>query len=148
MDDVQLLKEYVQAVLEEDFFDRLKQAPARKKKRVQGFIYVLHFEKSYHHARHYIGWTTDVDARVAEHLSGQGSPLVKAVVDAGIEVTLATTMPGTRTMERHLKNRGNAYGVCPICRKAWLEKKRETERARREKRRSSAPPQGGQPGPA
>jgi hypothetical protein len=35
---------------------------------------VLHFEPAYHHARHYIGWAVDIDARLAEHIAGAGSP--------------------------------------------------------------------------
>ncbi len=31
---------------------------------VAGTVYVLHFEPAYHHARHYIGWALDVDARL------------------------------------------------------------------------------------
>ncbi len=28
-----------------------------------GLIYLLHFERSYHHARHYLGYTEDLEAR-------------------------------------------------------------------------------------
>jgi hypothetical protein len=44
---------------------------------------VLHFEPAYRHARHYIGWARDVDARLAEHLAGAGSPLIQFEVAAG-----------------------------------------------------------------
>lgn len=93
---------------------------------MQGEIYVLHFSRPYRHARHYIGWATKdtVQARVDQHMSGRGSPLVKAAVDAGIEVKVAAVMPGTRDMERHLKNRHDNRGVCPDCRSEWLEKKK------------------------
>jgi hypothetical protein len=37
---------------------------------------------AYHHARHYIGWARRVDTRLAEHLAGAGSPLVRAAVSA------------------------------------------------------------------
>jgi hypothetical protein len=41
--------------------------------------YLLQFQPAYRHARHYIGWTRDdVDARIAQHLAGRGSPLVQA----------------------------------------------------------------------
>jgi hypothetical protein len=55
---------------------------------VPGTVYVLHFEPAYKHARHYIGWTsdTDVTARLNVHLQGRGSPLVRAAVQAGVEV--------------------------------------------------------------
>jgi predicted GIY-YIG superfamily endonuclease len=52
---------------------------------------VLHFESAYRHARHYVGWARDVDARVAEHLAGAASPLVRAAVLAGASVTVAVT---------------------------------------------------------
>jgi hypothetical protein len=32
------------------------------------------------HARHYIGWALDVEARLAGHLAGAGSPLVRAAM--------------------------------------------------------------------
>jgi predicted GIY-YIG superfamily endonuclease len=34
-----------------------------------GTVYLIHFDRPYHHARHYIGYTDDVDARLAGHLS-------------------------------------------------------------------------------
>jgi hypothetical protein len=78
-----------------------------------GAVYVLHFERPFHGAngrhigaRHYVGFAQDGDAqrRLQEHLSGQGSPLVKAVVAAGIGVHLVLSQPGTR--------------VCPSCKTA------------------------------
>jgi hypothetical protein len=44
---------------------------------------------AYRHARHYIGCARDVDARIAEHLAGSGSSLVRAAVAAGVRVTPA-----------------------------------------------------------
>ena len=41
-----------------------------------GLIYLLHFERSYHHARHYLGYTDDLEARVAAHRAGRGVPLL------------------------------------------------------------------------
>lgn len=78
-------------------------------------VYVLHFGEPYHHARHYIGTTVDLERRIREHLSGQGSPLVKAVVDAGINVVVATTYNGGRKLERKMKNQHKASRFCPIC---------------------------------
>jgi len=46
---------------------------------VQGTVYVLHFDPAYKHARHYVGWTAgEVTERIAVHLQGRGSPLVRA----------------------------------------------------------------------
>jgi hypothetical protein len=59
-------------------------------------VYVLHFEPAYRHARHYVGWAVNVDARVQ----------------------LATTMPGSRFLERRLKRWHNTGQFCPVCRAA------------------------------
>ena len=81
-----------------------------------GTVYVLHFEPAYRHARHYIGWARDVDARVAEHLAGAASPLVRAAVRAGATVTLAASYRGSRQLERRLKRWHKTGQFCPICR--------------------------------
>lgn len=82
-----------------------------------GTVYLIHFGRPYHHARHYLGWARDVDKRFAQHVSGKGSPLVKAVVDAGIRVSVVKTWPGeTRNFERRLKKLKNTPRFCPICR--------------------------------
>lgn len=80
-------------------------------------IYLLHFDPPYQHARHYLGFTDrDVDARLEEHLTGRGSPLVRAAVLAGAEVTVTRTWEGgTRDQERRLKRRKNTPRLCPTC---------------------------------
>lgn len=90
---------------------------------IPGTVYLLCFgEVGLHitgnrYARHYLGWTEgDVDDRLAVHLSGQGSPLVRAVVAAGIEVELARTWTeADRHFERQLKKRREAPRLCPVC---------------------------------
>jgi hypothetical protein len=67
-------------------------------------------------ARHYLGWAADVDRRVAEHLAGRGSPLVRAAVRRGLPVELARVWPDeTRDFERGLKRRKEAARLCPLC---------------------------------
>lgn len=68
--------------------------------------------------RHYCGFTEQTpEARLAEHLAGRGSPLVAAVVRAGIDVELVRTWPDeSRTFERRLKRRRNLPDLCPRCR--------------------------------
>lgn len=81
-------------------------------------IYLLHIEPAFKHARHYIGYCDDPDptGRWQQHLSGRGSPLIKAAVAAGCTVTIAHVIPGgDRNMERRLKNRGGATRWCPAC---------------------------------
>ena len=84
----------------------------------RGSVYVLHFEPAYHHARHYIGWARDVDARLAEHRDGSGSPLLRAALAAGVRVELALVMAGSRQLERRLKRWHKTGQFCPLCRAA------------------------------
>jgi predicted GIY-YIG superfamily endonuclease len=83
---------------------------------VAGTVYVLHFEPAYRHARHYIGWALDVDARLELHRRGRGPPLIAAVIDAGVELTLAATFSGSRHLERRLKRWPKTAQLCPVCR--------------------------------
>jgi hypothetical protein len=84
---------------------------------VQGTVYVLHFNPPYRHAGHYVGWTEgDVCERIAVHLQGRGSPLIRAAVAAGVDVQLAATYEGTRYLERRLKRWHNTGRFCAICR--------------------------------
>ena len=83
---------------------------------VQGIVYLLHFTQPYKHARHYMGWTSDLPARLATHTQGRGARLVEVIIDAGIGFTLARTWEGDRSLERALKRRRMAPRYCPICR--------------------------------
>lgn len=68
-------------------------------------------------ARHYLGWTEGaVEARIAAHRAGAGSPLVAAVVRDGGEVELVRTWADVdRHFERRLKRRAEATRLCPAC---------------------------------
>lgn len=82
-----------------------------------GSVYLLHFEPAFKHARHYIGWSQDINQREAAHHSGRGSRLVQYALQAGCTVTLARVWEGrTRAFERQLKRRKEAPRLCPICR--------------------------------
>jgi predicted GIY-YIG superfamily endonuclease len=83
-----------------------------------GRVYVLHFEPAYRHARDYVGWAHDVDARLAEHLAGAGSPLVRAAIAASVQVELAITIAGSRRLEWRLKRWHKTGQFCPTCRAA------------------------------
>ncbi len=90
---------------------------------VLGSVYLLCFgDEGLHvtgnrYARHYIGWTEgEVDVRVDVHLAGQGSPLVRAAVDAGCAVELTRVWADAdRHFERKLKRRREAPRLCPAC---------------------------------
>lgn len=79
--------------------------------------YLLHFDPPYRHAGHYIGWTEDLEGRLRDHLSGRGSPLVRAAVEAGSLVVVARLWPDRdRRFERRLHNTHGSR-LCPRCRK-------------------------------
>jgi predicted GIY-YIG superfamily endonuclease len=78
-------------------------------------VYLLHFDRPYAHARHYLGYAADLDARLAQHASGNGARLLQVVMEAGISWTLARTWPGGREVEHRLKRQKNSPRLCPIC---------------------------------
>jgi predicted GIY-YIG superfamily endonuclease len=86
-----------------------------RRRDVQGQVYLLHFEVPYRHAQHYLGWTEDLPTRLKDHRRGRGARLMEVITAAGIRFTLARTWPGTRALERRLKNRGGHARLCPIC---------------------------------
>ena len=82
---------------------------------MQGTIYLLHFNQPLAHAKHYIGWASDLDARLAVHAAGNGARILEVAAARGITWRLARTWCGNRRRERQLKSRG-ATRRCPVCR--------------------------------
>lgn len=91
-------------------------------------LYLLHFDRPYKHARHYLGFAPDVSAmhaRIDRHYTatigdGHNHRLMQVIRQAGISFTLARVWPdGTREDEKRRKKSGNSRR-CPIC----LEEKR------------------------
>ena len=82
-----------------------------------GVVYLIHFDRPYKHARHYLGYTEDLPKRLSLHKCGLGARLMEVVRNAGIDWVVARTWPGDRTLERRLKNRKESPRLCPICRK-------------------------------
>jgi predicted GIY-YIG superfamily endonuclease len=84
--------------------------------KTSGTVYLLHFDRPYKHAKHYLGWTPgDLSARLAQHGTGQGARLLAVVHAAGIGWQLARTWTGSRKRERQLKTQGGASRRCPLC---------------------------------
>lgn len=81
----------------------------------KGLIYLLHFEKPYHHAKHYTGWTPNLPRRLDAHAAGRGARLMAVIAEAGIGWHLARLWIGTRAQERALKRQGGASRRCPLC---------------------------------
>lgn len=84
-------------------------------KNERGIIYLIHFETSIHHARHYLGFTTDLRARLKKHRKGNGARLMSVVKKKDIEWRCVRTWIGPRRLERKLKNQHNGPRLCPVC---------------------------------
>lgn len=80
-----------------------------------GTVYLLHFDKPFKHARHYIGFTTNLESRLEHHKHGTGARLLAVVGTAGIGWTVARTWTGTRGLERKIKGYGARSRFCPTC---------------------------------
>ena len=84
-----------------------------------GLVYIIHFEKKLKHAGHYIGFCEagNLEKRMATHRAGNGSKLMAAVTEAGINWEVAHVFEGkSRHFERYLKNQKNSKRFCPFCR--------------------------------
>jgi predicted GIY-YIG superfamily endonuclease len=86
----------------------------------EGIIYLIHFDTKLHHAQHYLGFCKDgnLEKRIERHMSGDGSKLMRAVMENGITWRVVKTWVGTRTFERSLKNKKNSRCLCPACKEA------------------------------
>ena len=87
-----------------------------------GHVYLVCFEKQIGtsnpkgSASHYLGWATDVEARMAEHRAGRGARILAACVARGIGFEVVRTWAGVdRSFERRLKRQHNAWRHCPRC---------------------------------
>lgn len=89
---------------------------------IMGVVYLLHFEKKYKHAQHYIGYTDDLDKRIKKHRKGDGARLVEVFAENGIDFVIARVWQDKdRNFERRLKNQKSARKLCPLCRKERLK---------------------------
>lgn len=82
-----------------------------------GVVYLLHFDKPFKHARHYVGFCeklSGVDSRLEYHANGRGSKLMAAVSQAGITWSIVRLWKGTRSDERALHNAQSKL-YCPVC---------------------------------
>lgn len=85
-------------------------------------VYLIHFSaplgnpgNARAQAQHYLGYTIDLDARIAQHRAGQGAALTRAAVERGITFEVAATWPGDWHLEKHLKALKATPRLCPIC---------------------------------
>lgn len=83
-----------------------------------GCVYLLHITPPLGHARHYVGYTDDVEPsrRLAKHAKGQGSKMLRAAVSSGRVLSVVHHWPGaTRRFEAYLKRRADTPSWCPAC---------------------------------
>ncbi len=81
-------------------------------------VYLIHFNQSFKHARHYLGSSTDVPSRLEDHRNGWGAKLMKHVTKAGIGWKVVRQWPGGgRKLERKFKRAQHNVRLCPICSK-------------------------------
>jgi hypothetical protein len=82
-----------------------------------GFIYLIHFDRPFKHAKHYLGYTGNLEQRLGVHASNHSdcARLIHAVNLAGIGWTVSRLWRGGRDDERRLKNLGDRSRLCPTC---------------------------------
>jgi predicted GIY-YIG superfamily endonuclease len=91
-------------------------------KAVKNVVYLIHFDTPYKHARHYMGSTTDLRVRLAQHAHGNGARLMSVIGAAGITWRLARVWQfsgiwAARKFESHVKKHtSGSVRLCPICR--------------------------------
>ncbi|MDX2138360.1 MAG: GIY-YIG nuclease family protein [Chloroflexota bacterium] len=78
---------------------------------MEGVVYILKLERplgtARHSAQYYVGWSKNLNARLRFHRQGRGAAFTKAAVDQGIRIEVVWSAPGTRQLERWIKNRKN-----------------------------------------
>ncbi len=86
-------------------------------------VYLIHFEQPYKHARHYLGYASDVQARIQRHQAGTGARLMEVIAHAGIHWHVARTWEGDQALEKALKLQKNSPRLCPDCQqKRWYQR--------------------------
>lgn len=88
-------------------------------------VYLIHFNAPLRHAKHYLGFAEDIDARVQKHRTGAGARLLQVINEAGIAWQVTRVWPeGTRADERRLKAWKASTQLCPLCRAERLARLR------------------------
>jgi len=81
-----------------------------------GVVYLIHFDQAIaDHARHYLGWASDLEGRLEAHARGRGARLMEVCKERGIGWHVSRTWEGTRDRERAIKDRAESPRLCPDC---------------------------------
>jgi hypothetical protein len=82
-------------------------------------VYLLHFNRPFgsgkKYIKHYIGYSSDIYARLCRQRSGQGCNLLRAMRGKVGWQCVRVWKGGDRQLEKRLKARKNAAKLCPIC---------------------------------
>ena len=88
----------------------------RRHGHIIGSVYLVHFARRYRGAQHYLGFSTDIPARVKAHCAGRGAPLLGAVTRKGIPWRVSRTWKRKDGyFEQALKRRFALKELCPLC---------------------------------
>jgi hypothetical protein len=79
-------------------------------------IYLIHFDRPLHHARHYLGYCADgtLQVRLIRHRAGRGARLLAVLRELNIGWRVVRVFEGDRRIERRLKNYRSCH-LCPVC---------------------------------
>jgi hypothetical protein len=80
-------------------------------------VYLIHFDRPLHHARHYLGYCADgtLEVRLIRHRAGRGARLLAVLRELNIGWRVVRVFEGDRKYERRLKS-GSRVRLCPVCR--------------------------------
>lgn len=98
-----------------------------------GYVYLIHLHRQLNRGsqrdrrqvRHYIGWCSDLAARIQAHERGYGSRFMACVRRVGIPFEVVRVWRGDPALEKQLKSRKHAALLCPVCSQARLDLYRE-----------------------
>lgn len=76
----------------------------------------MHATRALRGARHYLGFSQDVPARIRRHRAGRGTPLLGEMTRRGIPWRVVRQWHGkTGFFEQELKRGGPLARLCPVC---------------------------------
>lgn len=87
-------------------------------------LYLIHFNRPFRHARHYLGYSRDTDTlhvRLSKHMGESCDVrLLQHVKAEGIRLMVVRVWEGDRKDEMRLKRTHAHTRICPICsEKPW-----------------------------
>jgi hypothetical protein len=103
--------------------------------------YLLHFDRAYRHAQHYLGCTVNVRRRIKQHRSPRSkksSALTRAVAKSKIGMRVVRLWQGDWDTEIELKRQGNSIVHCAYCNERRLEQQRQYRIRKRQQQPQAA----------